>query len=197
MIEIDDFLRKTLPQDFQTPYPSSLPPGMKSSAVLIVLQKEEGAWRLLFTRRGDQLADHHGQIAFPGGHAEAGDTTPMQTALREAYEEVGIPPDAVIPLGVLDPVDTHTGFRIWPAVCRIHRPVALQPALPEVSEAFWIPLAWLMAKGQWKRKPVSAEPGQDKRRAIFFEAYQGYIIWGATAMITCRLMEIIRKGQPA
>jgi 8-oxo-dGTP pyrophosphatase MutT (NUDIX family) len=195
MTDIEILLRKALPQSIQTPYSSSLPPGIKSSAVLVVLQNEENVWKLLFTRRGKQLADHRGQVAFPGGHVEAGDSGPLQTALREASEEVGIPSDAVDPLGILDPVDTSTGFRIWPVVCLLSRPVVLKPAFPEVHEFFWIPLAWLMEKGRWEWKPVSSDTGRSERRAIFFEAYQGRIIWGATAMITYRLIELINERQ--
>jgi 8-oxo-dGTP pyrophosphatase MutT (NUDIX family) len=195
MAEIDILLRKALPWNIQTTYPSSLPPGIKPSAVLIALQKEEEGWKMLFTRRSEQLAEHGGQIAFPGGQAEAGDSGPLQTALREAREEVGLPPEDADPLGILEPADTSTGFRIWPVVCLLRRKPTLHPAPPEVMEIFWIPLAWLREKKRWEWKPVPSEGGRSTHRAVFFEPYQGRVLWGATAWITSRLLETLRAGQ--
>ena len=109
---------------------------------------------MFFTRRSEHLADHSGQIAFPGGRAEAGNSGPLQTALREACEEIGLPPGAVHPLGILEPVDTSSGFRVWPVVGVLRLPVEPRPSSPEVAEAFWIPLDWLAAEGRWESRPV-------------------------------------------
>lgn len=162
---------------------------------MLVALKEKREWSVLFTRRGEQLADHRGQIAFPGGQVDAGDSGPLQTALREASEEVGIPPEAVDPIGILAPVDTQTGFRIWPVICILRQPISLKPASPEVCEVFWIPLKWLKEPGRWEWQPVPSEAGRSERKAIFFEAYQGHVIWGATAMITCQVLELILMGR--
>ncbi|MGB7537249.1 MAG: NUDIX domain-containing protein, partial [Anaerolineales bacterium] len=83
-----------------------------------------------------------------------GDSGPLQTALRGACEEVGIPPAAVHPLGILDPVDTSSGFRIWPVAGIIRPPVDPRPSSPEVAEGFWIPLDWLAAEGRWEWRTV-------------------------------------------
>jgi 8-oxo-dGTP pyrophosphatase MutT (NUDIX family) len=162
---------------------------------MIPLWKENDAWKVLFTQRGRQLADHRGQVAFPGGRREAEDAGPLQTALRETLEEVGIRPEQIEPLGILNPVDTSTRYRIWPVVGILREPVMLNPTPPEVQEAFWIPLAWLMEAGRWKWKLVEAQTGRQGHRSIFFEAYYGRVIWGATGMITCRLLEILRKDE--
>jgi 8-oxo-dGTP pyrophosphatase MutT (NUDIX family) len=152
---------------------------------------------LLFTRRGDQLADHSGQIAFPGGRAETGDSGPLQTAIREAHEEVGIPPEHILPLGILDPVDTSTGFRVWPVAAMVTRPADVRIASPEVVEAFWIPLAWLREKGRWEWRTVPSGTVRGTRRAVFFEAYRGKRLWGATAWITVQLLQLLPEGRIA
>jgi 8-oxo-dGTP pyrophosphatase MutT (NUDIX family) len=192
MSEPATLLRRSLPLGIRTAYPSPSP-GVGYSAVLAALWNDAGDWKILFTLRGDSLADHRGQVAFPGGRAETGDSGPLQTALRETREEVGIPPEHIDPLGILDPVDTSTGFRIWPVVGIWKQPGALNPAPPEVCETFWIPLAWLGQAGRWKRK--AAPSGRGRHRAIFFEAYQGRIVWGATALITVQLLQILPGGR--
>jgi 8-oxo-dGTP pyrophosphatase MutT (NUDIX family) len=185
--------RKTFPGSLGTSYPSPSP-GVKFSAVLVPLRRRENAWEVLFTRRSARLADHRGQIAFPGGRAEAGDSSPLQTALRESFEEVGIPPASVQPLGVLDPVDTSSGFRIWPVVGVVASPVELQSETAEVVEIFWIPLAWLKMEGRWEWRSVNTEKNPDRRKAVFFKAYHGHVIWGATAAILVRLLRMLREG---
>ncbi|MBN1438394.1 MAG: CoA pyrophosphatase [Anaerolineales bacterium] len=196
-MELADRLRAALPLDIRTPYPSPRPQGGIPSAVLTALQKEQSGWSLVFIRRGERLADHRGQIAFPGGRAEPGDSGPLQTALRETEEEIGLPAEAVDPLGILEPMDTPTGFRIWPVVSRILRPGAVRPVPPEVAEVFRIPLEWLAAEGRWIRKTLPAESEGGERRTVFFEAFRGRVVWGATAEITLRLIDILRQGQIA
>ncbi|MBN2085347.1 MAG: CoA pyrophosphatase [Anaerolineales bacterium] len=139
-------------------------PGVKLSAVLILLRHRKDVWEVFFTRRSEQLADHRGQIAFPGGRAEPGDSGPLQTALREACEEVGIAPGAVQPAGILDPVDTSTGFRVWPVVGVLRLSANPRPSSPEVAEVFWIPLDWLAAEGRWEWRMVSAGENHNSER---------------------------------
>jgi len=172
-------------------------PGIAYSAVLAALADEPGGWRLLFTRRSDRLADHSGQIAFPGGRAEARDSGPLRTALREAQEEVGIPPEHLVPLGILDPVDTHTGFRIWPVAAVLKQPSDVRISSPEVVEFFWIPLAWLRERGRWEWRTAPSGPGRTARRALFFETFQGQVLWGATAWITVQLLQPSTGGRTA
>jgi len=240
MIDPEILLKDSLRRNFTERYPP-LAAGGKLSAVMILLRHRKDAWEVFFTRRSEALADHRGQIAFPGGRAEPGDSGPLQTALRETCEEVGIPPGAVHPLWILKPVDTSTGYRVWPVVGVIRTPADPRPSSPEVAEAFWIPLDWLAAEGRWERKIVHADennnsvrenssqaiarseatkqsPVFDRRRrllrslrslamtssliphpvgereAIFFEPYQGHVIWGATATIMVQLLDRLRTG---
>ena len=196
MTGVADLLRNALPQSAATAYPPALP-GIDYSAVLVALWNNAGLWQLLFIQRGEELADHRGQIAFPGGRKEAEDSGPLQTALREACEEVGISAGQTDPLGILDPVDTSTGFRIWPVVCILNPPVELTPAPPEVREAFWIPLSWLAEAGRWKWETVPSGTGSRGRRAVFFEPYDDHTLWGATALITVNLLRILHQGKPS
>jgi 8-oxo-dGTP pyrophosphatase MutT (NUDIX family) len=185
-------LRKKLPRKITERY-SPLAPGKKYSAVLLLLRQDQDAWQVLLTRRSGRLPDHPGQIAFPGGRAEAGDLGPLQTALREAGEEVGLPPDAVHPLGLLDPLDTSTGFRIWPVVGFTRRTVDIHPSSPEVAETFWVPVDWLAAGGNWERRSVAGSDGSGMRTDIYFQPYQGHVIWGATAAILVQWLSIIQE----
>jgi 8-oxo-dGTP pyrophosphatase MutT (NUDIX family) len=196
MIEIESALGGRLPLDIRLAYPSPQP-GIQSSAVLVPLLKEEAVWKLLFTRRSESLAEHGGQISFPGGRAEEGDSGPLPTALREACEEIGISGEDIHPLGILEPEDTRTGFRIWPVVGIVHWPVELILSSPEVREVFLVPLDWLIQPGRSEWREVKSTHGGVPRRAPFFEPFEGRVIWGATASITIRLLEIIRSGWTA
>jgi 8-oxo-dGTP pyrophosphatase MutT (NUDIX family) len=190
MEDIETSLRQLLPSAAGAKYPA-LPEGRKASAVLVPLLKESGEWKLLFTERGEQLADHRGQVAFPGGRAEAEDSGPLETALREACEELGIPPERVSPIGTLKDIDTSTCFRIWPVAGILDWPIRLEPAFPEVREIFLVPLQWLMEPGRLERRPVGGTAGG--RSSLFFTPYDGHIIWGATAKITHQLITILQK----
>ncbi|MGD0174314.1 MAG: CoA pyrophosphatase [Anaerolineales bacterium] len=194
MIDIESALSDRLPIKIKTSYPPQ-DPGIKSSAVMVPLLKDETVWKLLFTRRSNQLADHRGQVSFPGGHVEAGDSGPLQTALRETCEEIGIRSEDIRPLGILDPADTRTGFRIWPVVCVLKWPLELTLSAPEVREVFFVPVEWLMQPGNLTRRSVESVNGRAQSTAPFFEPFQGHVIWGATAAITVRLMEILREGR--
>jgi 8-oxo-dGTP pyrophosphatase MutT (NUDIX family) len=191
MIDIESALGQRLPQGVNISFPSA-ESGIQFSAVLVPLLKEEAVWKLLFTRRSDQLAEHGGQVSFPGGRTEAGDSGPMQTALREAREEIAISAGDAQPLGILNPVDTRTGFRIWPVVCVLHWPVTLTLSMPEVHEVFFVPVDWLMQPGNFHWREVKSADGGSRHRAPFFEPFEGHVIWGATAAITVRLMDILR-----
>jgi len=230
MINLDTLLRNSFRGNFTRRYDSTAP-AEKPAAVMILLRQRMDVWEVCFTRRSELLADHRGQIAFPGGRAETVDAGPLQTALRETCEEVGIAPDAVLPLGILDSVETSSGFRVWPVVGVIRMPVEPRPSSPEVTETFWIPLEWLAADGRWEWRTVNTDENHNtekndpshviaslpelalsgvkgspatasqinprpdgKRKAIFFEAYQGHILWGATAMIMVQLLDRLHKG---
>ena len=112
---------------------------------------------VLFTLRTAHLAAHSGQISFPGGKIEECDATPVETAIREAEEEVGIPPALVTPLSLLDLHNTGTGFRIVPVLAVVDPCFELVPHPGEVAEVFEVPLSFLMAEENHMEPPARME----------------------------------------
>ena len=153
---------------------------LKCAAVLVPLVWESERWSLLFTRRTDHVESHKGQVSFPGGGCDEGETTPEETALREAKEEVGIDPASVRVLGRLSNLMTITSFRVTPVVGVIAWPTVLRIGLQEVERVFTIPLEWLAdRRNRWE----FALPGRN-RTLIAYHPYDGELLWGATARIT-------------
>src|SRR5215210_3621152 len=116
---------------------------LKCAAVLIPLTWYEDEWHVLFTRRTDTVESHKGQVSFPGGACDEGETTPEETALREAEEEIGIQPGDVKVLGRLSNLITITYFRVTPVVGVVRWPAVFRVGAHEVARIFTIPLAWL------------------------------------------------------
>jgi 8-oxo-dGTP pyrophosphatase MutT (NUDIX family) len=141
---------------------------------------------LLFTRRTDTLARHSGQVSFPGGRSEAGDPSPMATALRETFEETGIAPSFISVAGYLDRYLTGTGFDIQPVVGLLADGFALAPDPREVADIFEVPLAFLCDPANRRRE--SREIG-GRQRTFYAFTYRGHEIWGATAAIVVNLVE--------
>jgi 8-oxo-dGTP pyrophosphatase MutT (NUDIX family) len=152
----------------------------KCAAVLIPLTRFEDEWHLLYTRRGDKVETHKGQVSFPGGACDPGEQTPEQTALREAQEEIGIRPQDVRVLGWLTPMITITSFRVTPVVGVVPWPYAFRVEYAEVARVFTMPLAWLADKSN--RWEISL-PGR-KFGLIVYHPYDGELLWGATALMT-------------
>ena len=165
-------------------------PGLTLAAVLVPLVTHADGLTALFTRRTDHLADHAGQISFPGGRVEPGDRDPVATALREAAEEVGLGDDRIEVVGCLDVLDTSTGFLVTPVVGLIAPPVALTLDTFEVAEAFEVPLAFLLDPAN-RRREVRRRGGRPREVDAF--DYQGRTIWGATARMVINLHEILDR----
>lgn len=145
---------------------------------------------VLLTRRTDGLRQHGGQVSFPGGRVDAGDTGLVDTALREAHEEIGLPPAQAQLLGYLDPLATITGFRVLPVVARIPADFVPRPEPGEVAEVFEVPLPWLMAHDNLAR--IEIEFGGRARPVLEFRRHHRHPqqrIWGATASILLNLRE--------
>jgi 8-oxo-dGTP pyrophosphatase MutT (NUDIX family) len=133
---------------------------------------------VMLTQRSHDMPSHPGQISFPGGKMEAFDRTPIDCALREAQEEIGLAAEFVETLGFLDSYRTGTGFQISPVVAFVRRgfEVALDPR--EVLEVFEVPLPFLMDEANHQKH---AREWRGKQRAFYAMPYQGHYIWGATA----------------
>jgi len=152
---------------------------LRPAAVLVpVIARPEGA-TVLITRRSDSLASHTGQIAFPGGRLDPGETA-VEAALREAFEEVALDPAAVEVLGLGDAYETGTGFLITPVVGWLAAPPVTTPSPDEVAEVFEAPWDFLMDAANHRRDFYDRE-GQ--RRWFWAVPYQERYIWGATAGI--------------
>ncbi len=155
-------------------------PGLpqRPAAVLCPIVPRDGALHVVLTRRAGHLPHHAGQIAFPGGKVEPGDRSPLDTALREADEEIGLGPDMVEVLGTLDPYLTSTGFRITPFVGAVDPHWRPFPDPGEVEEVFEVPLDFLMDPANRQRRPY--ERGGVTRH-YYAMPWGDYYIWGATA----------------
>ncbi len=145
---------------------------------------------VILTTRTDDLPNHAGQIAFPGGKIDAGDVTPAEAALREAQEEIGLTPALVEPLGYLDLYLTFSGFRILPTVARVEPDFTLTPNRREVADIFEVPLIYLMTPENHRRK---SRDWNGIIRHYYEIPYQDRYIWGVTAGILRNLYERIYR----
>jgi 8-oxo-dGTP pyrophosphatase MutT (NUDIX family) len=148
------------------------------AAVLIGLIDRDGALSVLLTRRSDALRRHSGQVAYPGGRME-GEETPVEAALRESFEEVGLDPAFVEPLGLGDAYETGTGFNIVPVVARIAPGFHLAADPKEVAEIFEAPFALLLDPACWETRTLKGADGAERR--FYALEHGGRTIWGATA----------------
>ena len=160
---------------------------LKCAAVLIPLAWQDSEWHLLFTRRTDRVESHKGQVSFPGGACDEGETTPEETALREADEEIGLNPSDVKVLGRISNMITITYFRVTPVVGVIKWPTVFRVGEHEVARVFTIPLMWLAnPMNRWEFEM----PGRN-RTLIAYHPYDGELLWGATARMTVDFLKVL------
>lgn len=158
----------------------------RQAAVLIPLLETEGRWHVLLTRRSQELVEHRGQVAFPGGAREQGDENLQWTALREMYEEVGVEPHDVQILGSLGDMPIITGYMVRLFVGEIPWPYELSINTDEVESAFVVPLDWL-ADPRHHTIKYRSYAGREIP-VIYFDQYNGYQLWGASAEMTLALL---------
>lgn len=162
------------------------------AAVLLPIVLHPNAPSVLLTKRTAHLADHPGQISFPGGRVEAGDASRAHTALREAEEEIGLLSQQVSVVGYLPDYATVTGFRVTPVVAWVEPPLALRLDTFEVAEAFEVPLTFLLDPERHQRH---SGWDHERGRQRHYDAipYGDYFIWGATAGIILSLYRAMQK----
>jgi 8-oxo-dGTP pyrophosphatase MutT (NUDIX family) len=159
---------------------------IRPAAVLVaVVERDEPM--VLLTQRTAHLKEHSGQISFPGGKIDSGET-PHDAALREAEEEIGLSRDAVEPVGFLDLYLTMLGYRIVPLIARLKPPFKLALNEAEVEETFEVPLAFLMEPGNLQRH---SREWQGMTRSYYAIPFEKRYIWGVTAGILRNLHERI------
>ena len=175
-LTLDDFLSR-----FQLlrPQVNRATLNQRQAAVLIpVVRREQPG--LLLTQRSPNMRKHAGQVAFPGGAVDSTDASLIAAALREAQEEVAIPPDAVEVIGVLPPVDSVTGFQVTPVVGIIPPNLQYHASVDEVSAVFEMPLEEALRLSRYHPLDIHRR-GHDHR--VWLSWYQHYFVWGMTAGI--------------
>jgi len=158
------------------------------AAVLVALIERPDGLTTLFTQRTNNLANHPGQISFPGGHADPVDASLEDTALREAWEEVGLERELVRIVGRLDQYRTRTGFAVTPVVGLIKPPIKTCADPYEVAEIFEVPLVFLMDTANHKRHSCDY---QGASRHFYAISYNNRFIWGATAGMLINMFDIL------
>ena len=163
----------------------------RPAAVLIPIVERPDGHTVMLTRRADHLRDHPGQISFPGGRLDATDRGPVDAALRETAEEIGLDRGYVRLAGLLDGYETVTGYFVTPVVGFVRPGFTLSPDPLEVAEVFEIPLAFLLDEAS---RRVDSHVRDGRRRRYYVFEYAGYRIWGATAGMLVNLQWRIARS---
>lgn len=178
---VEDFILRFQLQQPRLPAPPLR--GTRRAAVLIpIICREEPT--ILLTRRSDSLRKHAGQVAFPGGAADASDASIIATALREAQEEVAIPPEQVHVLGTLAPQDSSSGFQVTPVIGLLPVDVTFHPAEDEVAEMFEMPLQEAFDLARYHSLDIHR---RGIHHRVYLSWYQQQFVWGLTAAIIRQL----------
>ncbi|MEW6598849.1 MAG: CoA pyrophosphatase [Pseudomonadota bacterium] len=161
------------------------PPGkvgdlLAPAAVLIPLVTHPHGLSVLLTQRAEGLRKHAGQVAFPGGRSEFGETA-VQTALREAQEEIGLDPTLVRPIGLGDVFESGSGYIITPVVAAVQPGFSLDIHAPEVAAVFETPFAFLMDETNHEARSYVSADGRERR--YYAMTHGDRLIWGVTAAI--------------
>jgi len=164
----------------------------RPAAVLVPLVNRAEGVHVLLTERAADLPDHAGQISFPGGRVAPADASIASAALREADEEIGLPPSQVSVLGHLPEYETVTGYRVTPVVGWIEPPLTLNPSPREVAAVFEVPLAFLLDQANHYRHYRMMGT---QRRDYWAIPYGERYIWGATAAMLLILDRTLRHGE--
>jgi 8-oxo-dGTP pyrophosphatase MutT (NUDIX family) len=159
---------------------------LREAAVLVPVVDRGDAAGLILTRRTQSMRQHSGQVAFPGGAVDAADASPEVTALREAYEEIGLAAAFVETLGRLPAYLTTTGFRITPVIGLVRADYALTLNRDEVDAAFEVPFDFVMNPDSHRRE---SRVWEGKERFYYSMPFEEHNIWGVTAGILRVLYE--------
>ena len=171
----------------QTPIQTSEGHNLRQAAVLIPIVNRPQP-TLLLTQRSSHLRKHAGQVAFPGGAADATDDSLIATALREAQEEIALPPESVHIIGQLPAVDSITGFRVTPVVGLLPPSITPIASEDEVAAVFEMPLREALALSRYH--PLDIHRGGHRHR-VYLSWYEHFFVWGMTAAIIRRLAQQI------
>jgi len=175
-----------LPEDMRERFPT-----LRRAAVLVPLVRRPDGLTVLLTQRTEHLNNHAGQVSFPGGRAEEDDSSPIETALRETEEEIGLTRRHVEIVGVLPDHITASSYLVTPVVGLVTPPFELIAESNEVAEIFEVPLAFLMDGANHQRLSFELPEGAG-RRNFYAMPYERFFIWGATAGMLRNLFHLLR-----
>jgi 8-oxo-dGTP pyrophosphatase MutT (NUDIX family) len=167
-------------------------PPFSHAAVLVPLFKKGEDCHLLFTKRSDQVKYHKGEISFPGGAVDEEDLELINTALREAHEEIGLKKSDVQIIGILDDIVTITGFIVTPIVGLFPYPYPFKVSEVEIAELIEVPLSSLLREESFSEKEI-IRGGQ--KEVVYAYEYERHIIWGATARILKQFLDLIPSAR--
>ncbi len=162
----------------------------KEASVLVPITFDKHGAAVVFTKRSKTLKNHPGQIAFPGGKVEKSDSSKMETAIRECFEEIFLKQNDINILGTLPEHKTATRYSITPFVAVIKNFDNLKPDLSEVTEIFKVPLEFLLTN---KNMSIQSRNFDGHDLSYFIIPYGPYYIWGATARIIKTFSDLVEK----
>jgi 8-oxo-dGTP pyrophosphatase MutT (NUDIX family) len=165
--------------------------GATPAAVLVPLHHHSGDWHVILNVRSNQVGQHKGEVAFPGGRLEAEDQDMTACALRETWEEMGIVPEDVDVLGPLNARLTRTNFLVWPTVGIVPYPYEFKPDAREVAKVIELPLSALLDGSAVRHEARLGPDGTVSRRIAY--GYGDDLVFGATAWILEELLDVINE----
>jgi 8-oxo-dGTP pyrophosphatase MutT (NUDIX family) len=169
-------------------------PSLARAAVLAPLFNKEGSCHLLFTKRTDQVKYHKGEISFPGGMLDEEDLSLERTALREAFEEIGLQEKDVQLIGSLDDIITTTQFIVTPFVGFFRYPYPFKTSPVEIAELIEVPLSFLLDRENFAEYEITRMGRKD---VVYAYKYKEHTIWGATARILKQFLDLIQGVETA
>ena len=165
---------------------------LSHAAVLVPLFEKEGDCHLIFTRRTDHVKHHKGEISFPGGAFDEEDEDLRRTALREAFEEIGLKENDVQIIGVMDDIVTITQFIVTPIVGIFPYPYPFKLSEVEIAELIEVPLSSLLEKECLAEREIVREGRQE---IVYSYQHGDHVIWGATARILKQFLDLIPASE--
>lgn len=185
--QVEPFYTHAFIQNF-TEHPQSI-----QSAVCVAIAEQNSELYVIFTRRSESLLHHPGQVSFPGGRVDVGDSDAIAAALRETHEEVGIAPQYIEPLAEQPIFLTNTQFAMRPVISLLHPGYQLRPNPGEVAEIFTVPLSELMNP---RRHQIHRIKNRSLKEGVYFSIHwQGRNIWGATAAVVRNLYHYLSAAE--
>lgn len=165
-------------------------PGVDAAVLVAVTDRAEPG--LILTKRPDTMRKHPGQVAFPGGRVDESDADIVAAALREAHEEIALPPSAAELVGLADPYHTITGFDVTPVIVVVPPDLDLHPNAGEVEAIFEAPLSYVLDAANHAQRALD---WHGTTRHYYEMHWDGFRIWGATAAMLVNLSRRLQWGR--